>query len=150
MPQVSCHALRAPGWMKRFCNAASVVRRSEFLGRETEMRGCSSKDEIEAISKLPEKERAAAIMHFIYISTITKPEVDWETRLAPTWGALDERAKAFNIAILETWKNHPGLLMEWLTTVQHMTSNPAAAENKTTLRLRTPRPGASISQRRDQ
>jgi hypothetical protein len=74
--------------------------------------------EIEAIARLPENERAAAIMHFIYIQTIARPDVDWETRLAPTWAGLDERAKEFNRAVLETWKDYPDLIGMWLSAVK--------------------------------
>lgn len=87
----------------------------------------SSRLEIEAINALPEEQRAAAIMHFIYIQTIERPEVDWETRLAPTWATLDERAKDFNLAVLETWTKHPELLRTWTRTIQAMTASLADA-----------------------
>ena len=72
----------------------------------------------DAIVPLPETERAAAIMHLIYIETIERPGVDWETRLASDWVDLDARAKAFNIAILDTWAKHPDLFRLWLATIE--------------------------------
>lgn len=59
-------------------------------------------------------------MHFIYMETIRNPAVDWETRLAPTWAGLDERAKNFNRAILETWRRHPELIAMWLAAVERL------------------------------
>jgi hypothetical protein len=70
-------------------------------------------DDIERVLSLSGSERAAAIMHYIYIETIENPSVDWSTTLPSTWNGLDERAKQFNRAILDTWRKYPELLAAW-------------------------------------
>ncbi len=107
----------------------------------------STVSEIAAIRDLPPVERAAAIMPAIYIQTIHRPDVDWQTDLAPSWSVLDERAKAFNLAILETWTRHPDLLELWTETVRGMgaAARPPGNALVAQPRLEAPRQGTALT-----
>jgi hypothetical protein len=71
---------------------------------------------------MPASERAAALMHLVYYATIDRPDVEWSSTLPRNWVDLDDRARAFNLAILETWAENPALFELWVEAVRGLIS----------------------------
>lgn len=74
-------------------------------------------DVIRRIERLPAKERAAALAHWIYVRTTQRDNVDWALRVDDAWGDLDPKARDFNLASIDTWGQSPHILAAWIEAV---------------------------------
>lgn len=74
-------------------------------------------DILQSIRSLPARDRAAALAHWVYVRTMHRGDVDWQLRVESAWEDLDERAREFNRAAIDTWAQSPGVLEAWLEAV---------------------------------
>jgi hypothetical protein len=78
----------------------------------------SEREEIvERIRNRSARERAAALAHWVYVRTTNRKDVDWELRVDSAWDALDEKAREFNMAAIDTWVQSPEVLTAWFDAI---------------------------------
>jgi hypothetical protein len=75
-------------------------------------------DILQRIANLPARERAAALAHWVYVRTTNRKNVDWELRVDNAWDDLDEKAREFNLAAIDTWAQSPEVLAAWLDALK--------------------------------
>lgn len=75
-------------------------------------------DILQATAGLPEKEKAAALAHLVYAETARTVGSEWSMRVPDTWEQLDDKARKFNLAAIETWARMPEVLEAWVTAVK--------------------------------
>jgi hypothetical protein len=75
-------------------------------------------DILEATAGLSNKERAAALAHWVYTETARAGGSKWSMRVPEAWDELDDRARAFNLASVETWARDPQVLEAWVAAVK--------------------------------
>lgn len=85
-----------------------------------EARQTALAERAQALGNMDETELAAAIMHLVYFHTTTRDDVDWRTALPENWIDLDDKARTFNLKILETWAENPELLDRWVDAVRRL------------------------------
>ena len=73
-------------------------------------------DILAATREMQPRERAAALAHWIYVTTAERE--DWAKRVPDDWEALSAAERNFNFANIETWAGHPDVLAAWLEAVR--------------------------------
>lgn len=77
----------------------------------------SESEVLQQLEKFPPNEQAAALSHWMYVQTSLYGESKWPLRVPEGWDALDPKAKAFNIATIDTWARHPRLFEAFVNAV---------------------------------
>jgi hypothetical protein len=75
-------------------------------------------DVLARIANLPARERAAALGHWIYMQTTNRENVDWKARVDSAWHDLDQKAREFNLAAIDTWATSPEVLAAWFDALK--------------------------------
>ncbi|HEU0076235.1 MAG TPA: hypothetical protein VFQ76_01225 [Longimicrobiaceae bacterium] len=73
---------------------------------------------LEEVDRLPARERAAAIAHYIYMKTAER--VGWGKRVPTEWAQLEQDAKEFNMASMDAWSREPQLYDAWCEAMQQL------------------------------
>lgn len=73
---------------------------------------------LRAVAPLPPRERAAALMHYVYM--LTAERVAWNKRVATDWRSLDAAARDFNLASADTWLREPELYEAWCQAIEQL------------------------------
>jgi hypothetical protein len=76
-----------------------------------------SREILEKIKGFPPKERAAAIAHWVYVTTADKDE-NWNARVPREWSDLSPEARIFNLASVETWAHAEGVAQAWFDALK--------------------------------
>ena len=74
-------------------------------------------DVLHMIERLPPKERAAALGHWIYVRTAHRKESEWALRVSDAWEDLDPKARDFNLASIDTWARSPEILTAFVAAL---------------------------------
>ena len=82
----------------------------------------------QAFDNMPPTERVAALMHLVYIVATQRPDVDWTPSLPENWVDLEDRARNFNLKIMETWAENPALFEIWVEAVRGLIADHRSAK----------------------
>ena len=70
------------------------------------------------VRRLPSRERAAAIMHSVYMMTADR--IGWEKRVETEWNQLSSEAQSFNLASVDTWLRETKLYDAWCDAIEEI------------------------------
>lgn len=72
---------------------------------------------LEQTQHLPPQERAAALAHYIYVTT-SSASAEWSARVPTDWDDLSGDARAFNLASAATWARSKAILRAWIEATE--------------------------------
>ena len=72
----------------------------------------NSKEILEEVKGYPPRERAAALAHWVYVTT-AKEIKTWNARVPEKWEQLSPEARAFNLASIDTWAVMEDITEAW-------------------------------------
>ena len=75
-------------------------------------------DILQVTVNLPDRERAAALAHAVYVETTREMSSDWSMRVPDSWDELDHAAREFNLASIDMWAQMPEALEAWVAAVK--------------------------------
>jgi hypothetical protein len=75
----------------------------------------SKSEFLESIGQLPPPEKAAAVVHRVYMLTASR--TGWPTRTPETWAELDDQARAYNVESIHTWIEERELFAEFVDAI---------------------------------
>jgi hypothetical protein len=76
---------------------------------------------LEKTQQLPPQERAAALAHYIYVTT-SNSSPEWSARVPTNWEDLAPDARAFNLASAATWARSKAILKAWIEATESIES----------------------------